>query len=266
MNGSRCQQAERERFVKFWNTLGYSDLLSFFEAFDADSDRHNAFKTGRGFTHTPTKKDYLKCKPLRQFLGVLGSKKDRAKFVTPTVDKKGFYAVRSCTTNVAQYISLHRETEFEHVFGFIVYMNSGGEYIEALGHVWLRLKNNVDEWIDPTPLESNEHEPKRLLISCSKYLNPRERKLIINNPGGQHLPSMLNTNSRVLAGCKFTDPMFLGYGIPPDYTPEKLRLLCHPVNNDPLPFATQNKIAKLRKDKEFWKFRNEVLRKGGVNV
>ena len=267
MNGSRLQATERNRFKKLWESFSLSEILSFEQVYNRDADRHNGYKTGpKGALHTPSEAAYKTNKRLRRFIKDLCNvKEDRVRYVVPCAS--GFpYKVRSCSINVETYRNMNPGGSFRPVFGFIVNMNHDGTSLEALGHVWLH-DVNTGTWIDPTPLEDNElSDGRRMVVQSSTYLTPKEREKVLQHPSEYHLPS-LKTNTRVLAGCVFTDPALFGTGaVYPDYTASTLRLLRQPVSDLPLDFEPVNASAlrKLKKDREFWSWRQKVLGDAGV--
>ncbi|KNC77503.1 hypothetical protein SARC_10038 [Sphaeroforma arctica JP610] len=71
MNGSRLQPEDKEKWLKFWSSTNMQELIGFGQAYNEDSDLHNAFKKKIGTTRAPTSDEYAHNKIVRRFVKAL---------------------------------------------------------------------------------------------------------------------------------------------------------------------------------------------------
>lgn len=140
---------------------------------------------------TPTAED-IRSVDFRRFLKLLRPQEMRLVSPTPLNSARHL----CCVENVLQYI-YHRvqvngedESDFDIVFGFIVYFDPGCHFFRANGHTWLRRKSD-SLWIDPTPSPDPE-DTSLLLVRSERFLTDRERSLVLASPNCYTLGAMVS--------------------------------------------------------------------------
>ena len=249
--------------MRFWNGMSVDELIKFMEIYDVDSTKHNHYKTTSLIMRSPTAEEYKSSKLLRRFIKKL--KPTNVKMMKKAdVNIWGLGVIKQCTYNCCLYYrsaSPSDREDLSFVFGFKIWTN--GTFFRAEGHIWLKKKTGL--WIDPTPFEDITDETI-LLVSTDAFLNTEDRKRIESSPYGYHVPGFMSDNSRSLSGCTFTDEVFVDdyYLIDGKHKVDTVRLLYDAKKNSPLPFVSPEISAVNRrkdaKDKEFWSWRQSIVR------
>jgi len=285
MDPSALLNKHREQLNKLVGTLEIADQNQLMDRWDADADRHNAFKAATfGVLRTPEASDYASCKPLRSFVKKLKAVRVQR---LPRYDGPDAieYLGSHCLQNAHLYAGNHPESKFELVFGFRLWMSDGATptLCRGEGHVWLQKLDTSDAgdgdgkqakkrttWIDPTPPPDYD-DTHVFLVESKDYLKEGEKQLLreLREPilKGQHfvplkMPSIENCSTRALAGCSTVDPIFHSTPFMPAHQVSDL----HMLTRAEFPAFPSSKQARLRqkfarkKEKEFWAWRKTVMK------
>ena len=140
---------------------------------------------------TPTPEE-IRDPAFRKFLKLL--RPDEMRMVKPTPLPTARRL--QCVENLLQYVyqrvqdTGEDETDFDVMFGFIVYFDPGCHFQRANGHVWLKRKSD-SLWIDPTP-PPDPDDDVLLLVRSEAFLTKHERKMVLASPNCFTLGAMVS--------------------------------------------------------------------------
>ena len=147
---------------------------------------------------TPTEKE-MQLPLMKAFLrDVTGEDDPKHKSMVPQpcVHAKPLYIV----FNVRRHLSFYfRERIMEYVFGFVIFFDAKYDFIRANSHVWLRHKNNPEEWMDPNPLiDAAEPSGMQMYVECPSLFTNTERSRIMTPQVGERFILGAITNKDII--------------------------------------------------------------------